>query len=196
MGLEIMAKRYHQMLPLIAEVKPHIIVEVGVHRAVRAVQLCREALRHSRPVRYIGFDVFETMGEAFQLAALNGKGTPTEASARRALDALADEFLHFSYTLHVGDTRDTLHANNIAADFAFIDGDHRVDAIRGDYLALRDSKCIVFDDFYTGAVPDLDKFGANVVVDEIVAAGVHVDILPSADLCNHGGITHLAVVRQ
>ncbi len=34
------------------------------------------------------------------------------------------------------------------ADFAFIDGDHRVEAIRRDYAALAKSDVIVFDDFY------------------------------------------------
>jgi len=189
-----LAKRYDQMLVLITQVKPRTIVEVGVHRALRASKLCREALKCSPEVHYIGYDVFDTMGEEFQAQALNGKGTPTEREARKVLDAMPTGF---TYELVIGDTRETLHGRHVAADFAFIDGDHRVEAIRSDYRSV-DADCIVFDDFYSaghdGRVPDLSEYGANAVVDELIAAGARVDILPVADLCNHGGMTRLAVV--
>lgn len=195
-----MAKRYHQMIPLIAECKPKVIVEVGVHKAIRAEMLCREALRHSHKVHYIGFDVFDTKGEAFQKAALNGKGTPLEQDARRKLNALANEFLNFTYELRVGDTRDTLHGGGVQADFAFIDGDHRVEAVYGDFASLVGSKVIVFDDYYKkggkGELPDMELFGANRVVEGLMTAGREVEILPTGDVCNHGAIAHLAVVRQ
>ena len=195
-----MAKRYLQMLGLVAEAKPSIIVEVGVHKAIRAAMLCNEAMRHSKSVRYIGFDVFETMGEEFQKEALNGKGTPMESDARRMLNTVANTYLSFGYELRVGDTRDTLHGTSVPADFAFIDGDHRVEAIRGDWLSLNGSKMVVFDDFYLpgfrGELPDLRKFGANTVVEEARENGWSVEILPTGDVCNHGAIAHLAVVRQ
>lgn len=194
-----MAKRYHQMIPLIAECKPKVIVEVGVHKALRASMLCREALRHSKQVHYIGYDVFDTMGDAFQRAALNGKGTPTEANARQVLNGLANEFLNFTYELRVGDTRDTLHGGSVVADFAFIDGDHRVEAIYADYAALAPCKTIVFDDYYfagSGDPVDLSIYGANHVVDGLITAGRNVTVMPSSDLCNHGAISCLAVLRQ
>lgn len=194
-----MAKRYGQMIPIIAALKPKVIVEVGIHKGLRGSALSLEALRHSREVAYIGFDVFDTKGEQFQLDALNGKRTPTEARARQSFDPIANQFLGFRYEFRVGDTRDTLHRQSIEADFAFIDGDHRVDAIRGDYQALKASKVVVLDDYYIagrgGALPDLTKYGANAIVEELRAAGRSVEILPSHDACTHGAITHLAVVR-
>ena len=172
-----MAKRYHQMIQIIAALKPKSIVEVGVHRGKRAAMLCLEALRHSSQVSYAGFDVFDTLGDKFQAEALR-----------------------FSYGFTVGDTRHTLHGKSVTADFAFIDGDHRVDAIRGDYEALKDCPVVVFDDYYragpNGNLPDLSKYGANAVVDELIAQGKNVEILPTGDLCNHGAITYLAVVRR
>lgn len=189
-----MAKRYDQMIPLVDKLKPKRIVEVGVHRAMRASKLCQAALQYG-PVTYTGYDVFETMGEAFQDAALNGKGEPTEREARRRLDMVRGSF---SYSFVIGDTRDTLHGTKVEADFAFIDGDHRVDAIRGDYLALADVRCVVFDDYYmpdgNGQMPDLNLYGANQIVDAASEAGKKVEILPVADKCKCGGVSHLAVV--
>jgi hypothetical protein len=195
-----MAKRYAQMLPIVAALKPTTIVEVGVHKGLRGSALSLEALKHSGHVRYIGYDVFDTMSEKFQREALNGKRTQSEAQARRSFDPIAKQYAGFSYQFHVGDTRNTLHKSYVVADFAFIDGDHRVEAIREDWLALSGSSCIVFDDYYkpgpSGALPDLSKYGANKVIEELIAEGRQVEILPAGDLCTHGGIAHLAVVRQ
>jgi hypothetical protein len=187
-----MAKRYDQMLPLIAEHRPRRIVEVGVHRALRAMKLCQEALKYRDWVSYTGYDVFETMNPKFQEAALNGKGTALQAEAEGRLRTVHG----LEWQLIVGDTRDTLHGTEVEADFAFIDGDHRVEAIAGDYTALRNVKVVVFDDYYlpdeSGNTPDLSLYGANATVDAIKDASVV--ILPTGDRCKHGGFSRLAVV--
>lgn len=196
-----MAKRYEQLYPLIRACKPQTIAEVGVHRGMRAMMMAEEALKASpsKPVRYIGFDVFELMSQAFHDAALNGKGIPQRAIAEARMQSVKERFETFSWNFCVGDTRETLHGKRIACDFAFIDGDHRVEAIRGDALGL-DCPLMVFDDYYIagpdGRLPDLALYGANVVVDELKAAGASVELLPAGDLCNHGGIALLAVVRR
>ena len=193
-----MAKRYTQMLPLIASIKPRTIAEVGVHRAKRAVMLCRKALEYG-PVHYIGYDVFETKDAAFQADALNGKGTPIEADARRQLDALAAEFPGFSYELIVGDTRDTLQQHPVIVDFAFIDGDHRVEVIEGDYLALAKSRYVLLDDFYVAGpncALNLSRYGANTLAGNLITSCHEVEILPVGDVCNHGGIAHLVAVSK
>lgn len=189
-----MAKRYEQLYPLIDKVKPRRIVEVGVHKALRGATMCRRALDHRRNVEYIGYDVFDKADAAFQEAALNGKGAPSETMARDRLRSIGG--VKFSFV--IGDTRETLAGQNVEADFAFIDGDHRVEAIESDYLALVDCPCVVFDDYYRvgddGRLPDLSLYGANAVVDALAAQGRRVEILPDADVCKHGGYSHLAVV--
>ena len=189
-----MAKRYEQLYPLIRKVKPRRIVEIGVHKALRGAAMCREALRHQNTVQYTGYDIFEGGGPEFQEQALNGKGQPNENMARERLSAVPG----LSFGFVVGDTRETLKDIKLKADFGFIDGDHRVDAIRSDYAALADCKCVVFDDYYRpgpdGRTPDLAVYGANAVVDGLAAAGAIVEILPDADVCKHGGVSHLAVV--
>jgi hypothetical protein len=193
-----MMRRYSQLIRLVSQIKPSSIVEVGVHRAIRADAMCREALVHRPDVTYFGFDVFEHETAQFHADALNGKGIPLEAIARGKLSAIAASFMQFNYRLFVGDTRTTLHGDPIKADIAFIDGDHRVEVIRGDYEALKECACVTLDDFYVkgpkGELPDLDRYGSNRVVEEIAASGKRVQILDSADRCNHGAIAKLAVV--
>lgn len=191
-------RRYRQMVDLVAQVKPRTIIEVGVHEGKRAVMLCEAALkyrRHDKTILYTGFDVFDTESAEFQQAALNGKGTTSEQRARDRLTALVP-LLEFDFV--VGDTAKTLKGKLYMADFAFIDGDHRVEVIRSDYQALKGSTCVAFDDYYrpgaAGEIPDLDKYGANQLVDELKAEGRRVEILPQGDRCNHGAMAHIAVV--
>lgn len=189
-----MAKRYDQMIPLIHALKPSRIVEVGVHRAMRAARLCAAAMEYGE-VSYIGYDVFDQQTPEFQEAALNGKGMPSQGMARVRLNNLGKLLSH---SFVIGDTRKTLHGRKIEADFAFIDGDHRVDAIAGDYEALSGVQCVVFDDYYTrdekGQMPDTTKYGANQVVDRLIAEGRRAEVLPVGDVCAHTGLSHLAVV--
>lgn len=198
-----MADRYAQLVDLVRRVKPRCIVEVGVHRAARARLLCREALALSRAVTYIGFDVFETMDPAFHDAAMNGKGIPAEREARAALDELVRQNPgRFTYELRIGDTRKTLHGQLVHADLAWIDGDHRVEAILGDYLALRKCPVVALDDYIesgpAGEGPDLTQYGANEVVRRIVESGEarSITLLPARDLCRHGGYARIAVVER
>ncbi len=192
-----MKNRYEHLANLIEEHKPSSIIEVGVHKAYRAVYMVREAMKYQNKVSYIGFDVFETLGEDFQELVLNGKGMATEMQARAAMHQLTSEYgPRFTCELIVGKTQDTLHETTYSADLVFIDGDHRAEAIAADYAALKNSKLVVFDDYYVvdpaGAIPDLKKYGANIVCDSLPNAVR----LPHGDQCRHGGLSHLVLVAQ
>lgn len=189
--------RYSQICDIVARVRPASLVEVGTHKAKRALMMCRVALRYSPRVTYVGYDVFEHAGEGFQRAALNGKGTAQEAQVRKALHGLERSFPdRFSWQLVVGDTRKTLAGRLILADLVFIDGDHRVETIRSDYAAVASSRCVIFDDYYVpgakGGLPDLAVYGANAVVDEIEG----VQVLPTTDQVKMGWGIRLAMVAN
>lgn len=192
-----MTSRYAQMVSIVERERPSVIVEVGVHRAVRATMLCEAVLQTGHACRYIGYDVFETKSVRFQEDALNGKGMAFEDHARSRLDSVKRKFPAFSYKFIIGDTRETLHGKTVEADFAFIDGDHRVEAIRGDYEACRMVKTVVFDDYYlmddNGQIVDTSRYGANEIVKHIDA---DLEILPLSDPVKHGGVVRLAVVRR
>lgn len=189
------ARRYDQIIKLIQEVKPKTIVEIGVHKGLRSVLMCREAMKFHEEITYFGFDVFDMMDEKFHKEALNGKGMPSEVEAGRRLESLGDGLTWF---LVKGDTRHTLHGRkNYQADLVFIDGDHRLDVIRGDYEPFENARCVVFDDYYNlGDVKNFDllKYGCNGLIYDLLDQNRRVDILPIADATNVGVVTKLAVV--
>lgn len=188
-----MARRYEQLIDLVRQVKPKVIVEIGVHKGLRSAMMCREALKFQETVEYFGFDVFGTEDEAFHEAALNGKGMPSEEQAARRLEEIGPAL---KWQFIKGDTRKTLHGQTREADLVFIDGDHRLEVIRGDFAAFKDSKCIVLDDQYTGNVQqiDLKVHGANGLVADLQAQGRCVEVLPVRDATVFGPYTQLAVV--
>lgn len=188
-------KRYNQIGDIIARVTPISIVEIGTHKGVRARYMTCEALRHVQTVHYIGFDVFETESAAFHNDAMNGKGIATRAVAEGALQGVARQHRgRLTWELVTGDTRKTLAGREIVADLVFIDGDHRVETIRSDFDAVRSSRCVIFDDVYlrdeAGQMPDIDTYGANLIVSQIPNAV----LLPVVDPCRAGGMIKLAVV--
>jgi hypothetical protein len=142
------------------------------------------------------------MGPSSRRRRTRRSAPPARARARAALDAIARENPgRFTYELRIGDTRQTLHGQSEIADLAWIDGDHRVEAILGDYLALRACPVIALDDYIetgaNGEGPDLGQYGANEVVRRIIEAGqARVTLLPARDLCRHGGYARIAVVER
>lgn len=184
--------RYEQIVELVGQVKPASIVEIGVYNGVRAVAMAEEALKHKSEVHYQGFDLFEDATPQTDKEEFNAKKTQSVKQISARLDEFKSKNPGFTYELVKGNTRQTLYPQ--AVDFAFIDGGHSVETIRSDYEALKDSKFVLFDDYYkrdpAGGIPDLDVFGANLIVDEIN----HAKVLPSTDKVIHGGIVHLATV--
>lgn len=198
-------RRYEQLLTLIRFTKPATIVEVGTHRAERAVLMLREALRHRHRVHYIGFDVFEAGDAKARAEELQGKAqVASEAIARARLDYLAKEAaaegkaagldVALTYELRVGETAKTLHGQKVAADFAFIDGGHRVQTIALDLEALRDCPVIALDDYYLPdrehRMPDTEWFGCNRIAEREGAI-----LLPASDPINVGGMTAMALLH-
>jgi predicted O-methyltransferase YrrM len=154
--------RYNELLPLVAFNKPRRIIEIGTHKGKIAAALCREALKHQEKVHYIGYDLFEDATDETNKREYNGKGAGCEDEARKALEAIPG----VTFELIKGDTRQTLHGQDVRADFVFIDGGHSVETIRGDYEAVKHSRLIAFDDYYTDGV-DTNKFGCNRVVSSL-----------------------------
>lgn len=187
--------RYDQLLTIVDEIKPRVIVEVGVARAERAVAMCRRALKHVPTVLYYGYDVFDTKDAAFHRAAFNLKKVDSRDQCAARLDAIKREYPLFEFSLIVGDTRATLHPRPVKADLAFIDGDHRAEAIAADYAALKNSPVIVLDDYYVAdehGCPDVKLVGCNKLVDGMNGKVV---LMPASDQVRGGGQVKMAIVR-
>ena len=65
-------------------------------------------------------------------------------------------------------TSDTLWPHPNKADYVWLDGDHRLESIRKDFESLKESKVIVFDDYYSNGEHDgfhIEKYGCNKIVE-------------------------------
>jgi predicted O-methyltransferase YrrM len=186
--------RYSQLQTLIALVKPETIVEVGTNRGDSAVAMCLEALKHRANVHYTGYDVFSTRDEDFHRLAFNGKGAVPRQFVHDRLESVRSQFPSFTFELIEGETASTLHHQPVCVDFAFIDGDHRLEIINRDYAAVANSGVIVFDDFYDANSTQGRELSRQFGCNELVARLKDVTILPLADTFPSTGPIRMAVV--
>lgn len=195
-----MAERYAQLDAEIARAKPSRIVEVGTWNGARAQQMIAAALRAAPVVEYIGFDLFEAANDQTDAAESNVKphhcltNVETRLKAKYGGDQVAIKLVG-------GNTRQTLARCLVRPDFAFIDGGHSIETIASDYAALKHCPAIVLDDFYSedeqGRGIDVTRFGCNMLVSELLAAGqVQVDLLPVKDPVRGGGYVQMVAVRR
>lgn len=188
------AQRYAQIIEIIDQVKPRTIIEIGVWNGKRACWMAEAALRHNAAVHYDGFDLFELATDETNRAELNAKRPNSLAHVTARLEDFKGSHPGFTFALHRGNTREILTPRT--ADFVYIDGGHSVETIRHDYAMTEASPVVLFDDYYLpdakGRCADLDRFGANRIVDEIAGAR----ILPSQDPLMGGGIVALALVDR
>jgi hypothetical protein len=159
-------RRYDQLPKLVAFNRPKTIVEVGVFNGARAGLMCREALKHREKVHYTGYDLFDSGEQAGD--ELNSKGRGSIEKAIATLDKIKSEFPGFTYELVKGNTHKTLHGRQVCADFVFIDGGHSVETIKGDYEALKTSRMIALDDWYSESSGlDTEKYGCNKLLESV-----------------------------
>lgn len=187
------ASRYSQLQTLVALLKPRTIIEVGTNRGDSALRLSREALKHRSKVHFIGFDVFDTKDEDFHRRVFNGKGSYNRQFVHDRLQSITLEHPSFTFELIEGDTSETLHHRRMRADFVFIDGDHRHEAIARDYAAVAASDVIVFDDFYDPNSARGRELIETLGCNRLVSGLSDVTILPIADDFPASGPIRLAV---
>jgi hypothetical protein len=177
--------RYGQIPDIIRAARPSTILEIGTWSGWRAIQMALVALESGGPVHYKGFDVFEEYSTEFDSREMNVKPHFSKAEITRLLSLLVDIYPEFSFELVQGNTNDTLRHEK--ADFVFLDGGHSVATIQHDFDAVRESKLVLLDDYYTGPI-DTQAFGCNAVL-----SGEQAYLLPKRDPVAGGGFTQFAV---
>ena len=155
------ARRYEYLVDILKVTKPESILEIGVAMGRSALLM----LNTTGPnVKYIGYDVFDFSDKEFHKMVSNGKNVAGIEEIRAKLEPVCNDV-----ELIKGTTQETLHGRSVYADFVFLDGDHRVEAIRDDFEAVMDAPVVVFDDFYDGDFKgiDINEFGCNKIVEDL-----------------------------
>ena len=193
-------QRYRQLLDLVAEMAPRHIVEIGVYTGRRSVEMI-EAAALTRPaseISYDGFDLFDLMEETILAEELSKQPDDIEVVRQKI------ERTGASVRLHRGWSNDTLpvvaKAHPCSADIAFIDGGHALETIRQDWEniqpMLTNKSAVVFDDYYIDR-PDLtDRFGCNMLIDNLDDTLWNVRRLPIIDrFMKPDGLFNVALVE-
>lgn len=161
-------------------------METGTWNGTNAARMIVEAQKHNQDICYTGFDLFEDATEQTDKEEFNVKPHHRMADVERYLSQSGAQI-----TLIKGNTRDAL--KQYTADFAFIDGGHSLETIEHDYQALKHSRVILFDDYYSpdqkGHMPDIRQVGCNLLVQRLPHA-----VISSPDPVEGGGFVNLAIV--
>ena len=188
--------RYIQLGQMVQFYQPNTILEVGTWNGKHGAELSRIALKsHKGYVNYTGYDLFQEGNFGTDSVEFNSKSRTSVEEVREIFDALTMEFPHrFTYKLIKGDTNITMKEHK--EDFVFLDGGHSPETARNDYEKSKESKVIVFDDYFSedkdSKIPHVNHQGTNLVVDSLRDKAKW--IFPSMDQVAGGGITHLAVI--
>jgi len=152
------APRYINVLNCIDELRPEVVMEIGVLRGDTAEVMIRRMAEFGGKRVYVGFDLFEEPPEYEG----SKKGV---RSARNVADRLDSISRNVEVMLIVGNTRHTLEQyTGPECDFIFIDGGHSLETIDNDFYwadrHLHEDGVILLDDYYF----DRDDIGCKTLV--------------------------------
>jgi hypothetical protein len=167
--------RYEYLYELVDLLQPKSIIEIGVAKGKTAKNMLS---RSGKDTRYTGYDVFDFSDKEFHRMVGNGKEVWSLHEIRRRLSDYGDKV-----QLIKGMTQDTLWKTPKSAELVFIDGDHRVESIRGDHKAVAGSKVIVFDDYYLDdhGLFDMKNYGCHSIVNQLE----NISITPPCEKLPH-----------
>jgi hypothetical protein len=150
--------RYEYLIDIIEYLEPKSIIEIGVAEGKNAEEMLRKT---GNGTKYTGYDVFDFTDKIFHNLVGNGKMVLSEEEIFSKLSTLSADV-----TLHKGMTQETLWPKGDKADLVWLDGDHRIEAIRKDFEAVKKSRVIVLDDYYIedNQQWSIDKYGCNELV--------------------------------
>ena len=182
-GMAKMKARYHRLIEVVEEVKPKKIVEVGTWRGDTAIAMMVKAaeMNPTATIHYTGYDLFEAATDETNEYEMNGKGFCTVDDVKERIEKF-DKLTDYKkkVTLVRGNTNEVMKKHK--ADIAFIDGGHRVETIENDFSYVKESKVVVFDDYYNAEISpmDLELFGCNKLIDALPQDEVEI-FLPEKD---------------
>lgn len=187
-------KRYSNLLKIILETKSRTILEIGVYKGLRSLEMIKAAKSFNNEVVFYGFDMFEMFFEKKKILQ-------TELSKKPKSLIVIKNLLkkHADVKLIKGNTLDTLpkFSKKKKFDFIFIDGGHSIKTIENDWSQtkklMHKNTTVIFDDYYVGDVKLVKKFGCNKIVKNLKKDYL-IELLEPKDYIPHLKV-HVQLVR-
>lgn len=175
--------RYRHLFKKILDCKPVSILEIGVYRGKRSVEMIKLANEiNNNKTLYYGFDLFENISSIKIYKEASKKPLKLELLKKKIEKINSKKRTH----LIKGDTIKSLKTfskKKKIIDFIFIDGGHSLKTIKSDWNNIKKlinkKSEVVFDDYYHDDSLS-QKFGCKKLIDNLSKKYV-VDILQSND---------------
>ena len=173
--------RYKYLFKLILNQKPKTILEIGVYKGKRSIEMMDLAQCFNKQIIFYGFDLFEKITEK----KIKDELSKNPLSKDEIFTKLKNLFPKAKINLIKGDTIKTLKNLDIKnkIDFIFIDGGHSLNTIKKDWQNVKKlihrNSLVVFDDYYDDEHIS-KKFGSKNIIKNLGKNYIS-KILPSTD---------------
>ncbi len=161
-------RRYSNILKIILNIKPSKIIEIGVYKGKRSIEMIKAAKSFNSKISFYGFDLFEMFYEKKDMI---GKEFSKYPSNKIIIKEILKK--HADVNLIKGNTLKTLpkFKKKNKFDFIFIDGGHSLKTIKNDWKYMKKfmhkNSVVVFDDYYLGDKNIIKKFGCNKLIENL-----------------------------
>ena len=173
--------RYKYLFKLILNQKPKTILEIGVYKGKRSIEMMDLAQCFNKQIIFYGFDLFEKIIKK----KIKDELSKNPLSKDEIFTKLKNLFPKAKINLIKGDTIKTLKNLDIKnkIDFIFIDGGHSLNTIKKDWQNVKKlihrNSLVVFDDYYDDEHIS-KKFGSKNIIKNLGKNYIS-KILPSND---------------
>jgi len=187
-------KRYSNLLRIILKTKSRKILEIGVYKGLRSLEMIKAAKSFNKKVVFYGFDMFEKFFEKKNI--LTDELSKKPKSLKFIRNLLKQ---HANVKLIKGNTLITLpkFSKKKKFDFIFIDGGHSVKTIRSDWnhskKLMHSNSVVIFDDYYLGSSKLTKKFGCNRIIENL-GKNYLIEYLEPKDYIPHLNV-HVQLVK-
>ncbi len=162
-------KRYANIIIIIIIYKPKVILEIGVYKGKRSLEMMEAAKIFNNKIYYHGFDLFEEFFKRKNILQKELSKKPKDINfIKRKINNIGN------VTLYKGYTKKTLPVfikKKIKPDLVFIDGGHYIKTILNDWnlvkKAMTKKTIVIFDDYYSNSKEIIKKFGCNKIINNL-----------------------------
>jgi predicted O-methyltransferase YrrM len=159
-------RRYANIIITILLNKPKIILEIGVYKGKRSLEMIEAAKLFNNKIFYFGFDLFEDFFKKKNILKVEFSKEPKNFNfIKEKIGAIANVFLYKGYTKN---TLPLFIKKKVKPDLIFIDGGHSIETISNDWSfvkkMMKKTTVVIFDDYYSNSKSIIKKFGCNKII--------------------------------